>query len=590
MRIINKLFDKLFGLAGAVIRYPFTTAFLIMATVLSINAIYRENQNDKQLLTCAVGAILCAVIQMMYERFFNKNMARILLYLAGLLITAVYYLLLLSAPDLSIEITVRTTAALLALLFAYLLIPVFRSRYLFHQSFFIFLKSFFITLLYAGVLFGGVSLILTAVDQLILPIPMKSYGYSASLIFILFAPIYLFSQIPVYPGSSNMDIEEKQGREEQIFKAANCSRFIEILISYIVIPLAELFTLILILYILKNIRGEFWTNNLMEPMLVSYAIAIIIIFILSSILNNRMVLLFQKIVPKILIPIVLFQMSATVLRMMDIGVKHTGYYILLFGVFAVCSGVIMSFLGKNKNDLIAILLILFSLLSIIPPVDAFTISKWSQKNTLESVLTDSGMLSDGKLEISGTFTDEQKRIISSTVGYLDRMQYTKEIPYLPEDFKLYEDFYDTFGFYEYEIASNQNKSVVVFIDREQAIMVEDYEYMAHSYLNSEDTSQPVICNFKKNGEEYVLKKRKVGGQFEFVLQDQGKNEFILFYSNEIFDRYEQYAVENKELTEEEASFYAESDEIKMKIIVQEASMYFSNNRMSYFSDFYVLIK
>ena len=588
LRILTKLSDKLFGLSSAMLRYPFTTAFLVIASAVNMNAIYREQSNDKELLACVVGAVLCAVMQMVQEKYFSKNRTRILLYLGGLIITAAYYLLLISAPDLSLEISVRTSASLLALLFMYLLIPVLKSRYLFDQIFFIFIKSFFVTLLYAGVLFGGISLILTAIDQLIVSVPTKSYGYSATLVFFLFAPIYLFSQIPVFPSMIETDAQDNQSKEEKIFKALSCSKFIEILLSYIVIPLVDMFTLIFILYIIKNITGRFWSDNLMEPMLVAYAVAIIMIYILSGNLNNRMVRLFQKIVPKILIPIVLFQMSATILKMMEIGIRHTGYYILLFGVFAVISGIIMSFFDKNK--VIAILLICFSFLSIIPPVDAFTISKWSQIKMLESVLTESGMLKEGKLGDYITFTDKQKQTISSTVGYLDRMKYSKEIKYLPEDFKMYEDFYDTFGFYEYDIPLEQTKSIVVFMNQEKAIHLDNYSFMAHTYLNSDDTSQPVITTFQKDDIEFTLKKRKVGEQFELFLIDQNQKEYLLFHTSEIFDRYKQYAVENKELTEEEASFYLQTDQIECKIMIQEASIYFTNNRMSYFADFYVFIK
>ena len=155
---------------------------------------------------------------------------------------------------------------------------------------------------------------------------------------------------------------------------------------------------------------------------------------------------------------------------------------------------------------------------------------------------------------------------------------------------MYEDFYDTFGFYEYDIPLEQTKSIVVFMNHEKAIHLDNYSFMAHTYLNSDDTSQPVITTFQKDDIEFTLKKRKVGEQFELFLIDQNQKEYLLFHTSEIFDRYKQYAVENKELTEEEASFYLQTDQIECKIMIQEASIYFTNSRMSYFADFYVFIK
>ena len=48
LRILTKLSDKLFGLSSAMLRYPFTTAFLVIASAINMNAIYREQSNDKE--------------------------------------------------------------------------------------------------------------------------------------------------------------------------------------------------------------------------------------------------------------------------------------------------------------------------------------------------------------------------------------------------------------------------------------------------------------------------------------------------------------------------------------------------------------
>lgn len=589
MSMIKNLVGRVYALSGAITRYPCTCLFLFLATIVNTVSIYREVEYEKQLLTCAVGAIFCAVIQMIYERYFVKQKIRVFMYLAGFVLTFCYYLLLRAAPELSLEIGIRTAAALLALFFAYILVPSIKSRVSFNESFMIMFKSFFISVFYAGVLFGGISLILAAIQNLIYPISSKSFGYSATIVFVIFAPLFLFSQIPVYPGRKEQVAVEGSEQDEKIKKAAGCSRFLEILISYIIIPLAEIFTLILIIYIARNIRGEFWTNNLLEPMLVSYAVAIILISILSSRLDNKFCSFFRTVFPKGLIPIVLFQIASSIISILETGFTHTGYYVLLFGIFAVTAGVVLS-LGKvEKNGIVAGLLIGFSIFSIIPPVDAFTISKWSQQNVLEQVLVKNGMLNANKISKVSTIADDDKYQIISSVQYLGRMKYTEHISWMPEDFDVYEDFYDTFGFYEYDVVIDKNRSVTVFLGAQEAIQLTDFEYMAHTYINSNETMQPVICTITHEGTQYTLKKRKIGDNFELVLSDENKNELIVFDTKEIFDRYQSYAVENKELTQEEATFYGENEKVDMSVVVQESSMYFSDYDTTYFSDFYIFL-
>ncbi|HKM33630.1 MAG TPA: DUF4153 domain-containing protein [Lachnospiraceae bacterium] len=589
MSMTKKLVGRVYDLSGAITRYPCTCMFLLLGTIVNTVSIYREVEYEKQLLTCAVGAIFCAVIQMIYERYFIKQKIRIFMYLAGFVLILCYYYLLLAAPELSLEMRIRTGAALLALFFAYILVPSIKSRVSFNESFMIMFKSFFVSVFYAGVLYGGISLILSAIQNLIYPIGSKFYGYSATWVFAMFTPLFFISQIPVYPGRKEQVAEDGSGQAEKIKKAAGCSRFLEILISYIIIPLAEIFTLILIIYIARNVRGEFWTNNLLEPMLVSYAVAIILISILSSRLDNKFCSFFRTIFPKVMIPIVLFQIASSILSILATGFTHTGYFVLLFGIFAVTAGVVLS-LGKvEKNGIVAGLLIGFLIFSIIPPVDAFTISKLSQQNVLEQVLVKNGMLKGNKISKVSTISNDDKYQIISAVQYLERMKYTEKISWMPKDFDVYEDFYNTFGFYEYDAVIDKNRSVTVFLGEQEAIQLTDFEYMAHTYINSNETMKPLICAITHDGIQYTLEKRKIKDNFELVLSDENKNELIVFDTKEIFDRYQSYAVEDKELTQEEATFYGENEKIGMSVVVQESSLYYSDTDMTYFSNFYIFL-
>lgn len=200
------------------------------------------------------------------------------------LLTAGYYLIIRPAPNLSMEIEVRTAVAMFGLLWAFIWVPVIKSSVCFNQSFMIAFKALFNSAFFSAIIFGGISIILAAFNELIVTINYTAYPHTANLVFVLFGPMYFLSLIPNY----------SEAKEESIKKAAHIPKFLEILLSYILIPLLAVFTLIIVLYIVKNINGQFWTDNLLEPMLVSYAITVILLYILVSDIDNKFTIMFQK--------------------------------------------------------------------------------------------------------------------------------------------------------------------------------------------------------------------------------------------------------------------------------------------------------
>ena len=592
MKLFKKLLNRLKGLTNAIARYPLTGMFLVAAAIIVAVSINVEKGHAKQLLTCAVGAVLCASLQAAHERFFSRRSSRLILMACGIVLTLGYYLILMSAPELSMEIRIRTSVTLLALYFTFIWVPVIRSRISFNESFMAVFKAFFHSAFYSIVIYGGCSLIILAIDTLIVNVNNKAYPHIANIDFVLFAPLFFLSLIPVYPGKKNkdMDSETTLAQDEVINKASFCPKFLEILISYIIIPLTAVYTIILLLYMALNIRGEFWTNNLLEPMLISYAITVILIYILSSRLENKFAVLFRLIFPKVLVPIVMFQIASSFISLRDTGVTHTRYFVILFGIFAASAGVVMSFVPVRKNGIIAAMLIAFSVISIIPPVDAFTVSRLNQENMLKSVLIQNEMLKNNIITPNGSISDKDKKKIVSFVEYLAMMEYTDKIAWLPDNFTVYEDFYDTFGFYEYDLPENTNRSINVFLNSSVPIDIAGYDVLAHTYINTDENMVSPICNIEKLGKKYTMEKNKTRGKYNITLMDDNHQKIISFNTDEIFSKYRSYAVDKSEISNEEATFSAENDQVKLTIVVQEASINVSFNKTFYFADFYILVR
>ncbi len=592
MKWVKNLLDKLKGLTKASGRYPLTVVFLLAAAIIAAVAIHAEKDYTKQLMACAVGALLSASLEVAWERFFTKWTTRFILMGFSVTLTLGYYLILLSAPDYSTESSIRTSVILFALFIAFIWVPVIRSRISFNESFMTAFKSFFHSLLYSAVIYGGSSLIIVAIDTLIVDVASKAYAHIANIVFVLFAPLFFLSLIPVYPGKQNEEMESNEinEREERINKATFCPKFLEVLISYIVIPLISVFTIILLLYIVKNIRGEFWTNNLLEPMLVSYAVTVILVYILASRLENKFAVFFRRVFPKVLVPIVLFQIASSVLSLGNTGITHNRYFVIIFGVFAAASGIVMSLVPVKKNGIIAAMVIAFSIVSIIPPVDAFTVSRASQEKRLKSVLMQNDMLNNNTITPNASISDEDKRKIASSTEYLSRMEYTDSIEWLPKDFVIYEDFYTTFGFNEYDVPEKTNRYINVYLNTASPIDIAGYDVMTHAYFNSDETTDSKICDIETAGKHYVLNKVKVKDNYDITLMDDKNQEMIRYPLDEIFSRFANYTQEKAQISNEEATFTTENEEVKLTLVVQDANMNVTFNQTYNYADLYILVQ
>ncbi|MBP8031684.1 MAG: DUF4153 domain-containing protein, partial [Acetobacterium sp.] len=488
MKFIDKIREKLSSLVRALSRYPLTVAFLVAAAVANTMAIQQDVDYTRYLLTFLVGAFLGFTLQAAWERFYDKLSYRMAAMAVGLILTLGYFLIVRQYTSTSMETWIRTSVALFALLIAYIWVPVIKSEISFNQSFMATFKAFFNSLLFSGVLFTGITLIITAIDLLLFRVSDKSYLHTLNLVGMLFAPIYFLSLIPIYPGVSdkNRSPEQLEHNREKVGRSCQCPKFLEVLISYIVIPLLAVYTVILIIYIAGNITADFWTDSRLEPMLVSFAIAVILIYILASSLENKVAEWFRKIFPKVLVPIVLFQIVASVMLIQQTGITHGRYYVIIFGIFAAVSGVLMCFMPVRKNGIIAALLIGFSVFTIIPPVDAFTISRANQVGRLTDTLVENKMLENNTVSPNAAVSEADKKIISDSVNYLAMMEYTKEIPYLGEDFDLYEDFYNTFGFYRYEENPYRQDSVYLNLNQQSPIDISGYETFVVANFYVED--------------------------------------------------------------------------------------------------------
>jgi hypothetical protein len=614
MKSINKLKKTLSGLYEAISRYPLTVIFLIGTAIINSMGIERGEPYTKELLTFVVGAFLGFTMQAAYERFYKKLLHRVILMSISIILTLGYFLIINQSLTTSLETWIRTSVALFALFIAYIWIPVIKSQVTFNESFMSAFKSFFNSFLFSLVIFIGMSLILTAIDLLLFAVNEKSYMHTLNMVGIIFAPIYFLSLIPIYPGLLNKNLSINNLRansdnleynkeiinydEELIFKASSCPKFLEILISYIVIPLLSVYTAILVIYIIRNINTKFWNDNRLEPMLIGFAITVILLYILASRLENKFATVFRKIFPKLLVPIVLFQILSSILRIQYTGITHGRYYVILFGIFAVISGILLCIVPVRKNGIIAILLIGFSLFSIIPPVDAFTVSRTNQQKKLENILIKNNMLIDNKITPNPSISDEDKKVISTTLNYLEMMGYTKKIEYFGNDFNLYKDFYNTFGFYRYEDDIYRQDNIYISLNRQLPINVSGYDTLVVTdfYIGKDNSnSNSKLCNFEKAGHNYTLSINYSLESSDLWLSDDKNEELMRIDVKNVFEKFDtsisgNYPESKNSVSPEQATFTEENDRAIISLVALNINIEKSNIEHPYNGEFYILVK
>lgn len=606
MKKIVSLAGRWRNVADTLKRFPLTVILLLAVTItnaLIIMDIFDTEECLMLTISLSIGSLLSVVCQLLYEHFFSKKLYRYIFMAAALLLTFLYYLLIRNAVW-DAETSVRSIVITFILSVLLIWIPSIKGRINFNQSFLAVFKAFFMALFLNGVLYVGVAIILGAVNLLLFDINSDAFLHSANIIFVFLAPVGFLLYLPVFPeerqkkhaaagytneGTGNIDAEKisaiESDDEEKLNRLISCGKFLETLISYIIIPVAAVFTLILAIYILINITGSFWTDNLLESMLVAYSITVIFVYLLASTINNAWTRSFRAVFPKLLVIVVLFQTIASLMRISQYGITYGRYYVILFGIFSVIAGIIFSILPKEKNGLIAPVLVILSVISLLPGIGAFPLSKSNQIGRLKEALIRNNMLSDDRIIANGNIPDKDKEIIRSSFSYLNRSNYVKDISWLSEYSEHY-NFSKIFGFEMYEDEVKAYKYINIGRQNSDGIDIAGYDYLAVVDIYNDSNGE--VASFNKNGKSYSLDWIRNDNQQLLSLRE-GQTQLAYFEFDKIFARFADEE-ESTEKSTEDVTFVEENDKISIKLIINYFSFNAYDPTDNYNGQLYVLVK
>lgn len=580
------------SLTTAISRFPLTVLFLVLAAIINTLNIQTENvEYVEWMLACFMGALAAAVAQVSYEHFFReKEKIRYVLFVPAILFALLYYFMIDIESDMfSLKVVVRTVALVFALLMAFIWIPSIKSRLSFSDSFTAGFKSLFTTIMFSIVLGAGILSILSAVNVLLIDLDYRLFLHASNIVASLFAPILFLSYIPVYLPQSESS-SEQINQSAEVDEAISVPKTLEVLLTYIVIPLTMVFTIILALYILMNIGRDFWINNLLEPMLVSYAIVVILVMLFIGRLDNKMVVYFRLIFPKILFLIVLLQTVASVIQISEKGLTIGRYYVILFGVFAIVSSIIFSIWPKQKNGLVAVVLIVFSLVSITPPVDAFTVSKNGQIAFLEATLKNNEMLKGNELQPRSDLPENEQRKIVETVNDLEQNGNIKEVSFFPDGYQTSTDFESAFGFDPYNDGTIIEEYSYYYFEwtEETMVNVSDYQQMIKVQFDTlNSSSNETVQTIEIEGNTYQLETQEAEDDLILVLKDQENGEIIQTNVTKALEEIEPSSDFNQaDLTFEQAFIENENTTAIVDILVMQLN---DNNDQGYSGELFVFV-
>jgi len=312
-------------------------------------------------------------------------------------------------------------------------------------------------------------------------------------------------------------------------------------------------------------------------MVLVYSAAGLLVFVLASSLENRFASLYIKIFPKVLIPVVIMQLISVGIRLNAYGVTESRYYVVLFGVFSIVVGVMLSLKPIAKNSYIALLAACFAIFSIIPPMDAFTVSRVSQITRIENILQSDGILSEGKLIPKADASEDTKIETTNILSYLDRKSSLEYIQWLPEEFNMYQDMKKVFGFeptypnYGYD----ENQYFSASLDNLKPINISGYDVSLtiHSarYMK-EEAAEPY--KFTLDGVEYkILLENLFYEEAEISVRDGSGAEIIgTGLYKFVNDLAETGDSPREVMSPEEMSLEVSQNEYKLKVIFQNINI------------------
>ncbi|MFH1005131.1 MAG: DUF4153 domain-containing protein [Bacteroidota bacterium] len=417
-------FPSLVSLAKSVVetfrRFPLSLSSAIIASGISIFIIDHNCEAQKEfeylwkvVMCCGLGLNLFLSLTFFSERAKHNFGMKMILQLAALALVVVYYFLLPEFQKMLITDIVRYILFTIGLHLLVAFSP-FVARgeingfWQFNKSLFL---RFLLSMLYAGVLYIGLSLAILAIDNLF-QVKIKGERYGQLWIFVagIFNTWFFLAGVP--KNFSEMEAVTDYPKGLKIFT------------QFILLPLITVYLLILYAYLAKIlIQWELpkgWVSYLVNTFSVFGILSLLLIYPIRNKEENKWIKIFSQWFYCALFPLIVLLGFAIGKRIMQYGITENRYFVLVIALWLTGIAIYFLFSKKGNIKLIPITLCIIAFLSSFGPWGVFNISERSQVNRLTKILTEEKILVNGKIKKStDTIQEKQARQITSIMRYLD---------------------------------------------------------------------------------------------------------------------------------------------------------------------------
>lgn len=281
---------------------------------------------------------------------------------------------------------------------------------------------------------AGVSIALASIDFLF-EIRIDEERYAELWVFLVgtFAPLFFLNRLPEHPEKQNTDTEFP--KEVRLFS------------QFVLVPLVTVYFLILYAYSIRILLTTEWPEGQLAYMILGFSFLGVLTYLALYPLRDSVEWIRKagNVLFAAMIPQVGMLFWALWFRVSQYGITENRYFVFVFGCWLL--GVAVYYLVSKLKDIriIPATLFLLAFLTSFGPWGAFAVSERSQVDRLESLLIESEILVDGKVEKLSAAQDdeldfEDKKEISAGVRYLYDVHGLDGIQsWFDEDLGIYSD-------------------------------------------------------------------------------------------------------------------------------------------------------
>lgn len=419
-------------------RFPLAVLFGVLAAGLNIVVNHSVSISDMRIWSIGVfssvlGIFLSILAEVVYERFWFNKGPKIKWTLHALIIAKVagyFYVASRDAAFFDSDLFFRTVLGIMLISLCIIWIPTIQNKTLyFTESFRIWFKSIFVSILYVGILTIGLLLILTAWSTLISEVDGGYYMDVLAICGFVVLPIHLLSQQSYFTAPFTVG----EGK-----MTPDTNKVLDIILTKLFMPIILIYTLVILVYLVLAIDD--WMDIRIEYVMLSYlALGWMTLFLLQDI-DRPLVKHFTWGYTVAVLIASLFQLYRSVTYSAVYGVTIGRYLIIVFCLVSVLAAV----LYRKNIKWVPVLIATGLLISAVPPVDAITTSESSQKLIFNKIIRENPtLLYEDKLFLTeanvAELSETEVGQLRQSMEFMLQQGIIEEMDVIPSDFNEYED-------------------------------------------------------------------------------------------------------------------------------------------------------